>query len=144
MENNLFLRSWNNVDKIYNFNIEHGTYKPIKAVPKENIEINGYIKFFLYGKPWAIYNFDNKYWIQIKKLKFRIDDSKVKIKVSRWIFFTKIVIEGHQEKCIFIDTYLNSLIGESIDPTYDNLDLMTEDFPTWLYEFVKENRKVNR
>ena len=135
MKNNIvYLRSWRCYKKVCCFYPNTGEKQWVKDIEKYNID--GIFKPFLLGKWLAVFKQNNQWEIQYKKHRFPLNDPILEWSINRLSFFTKICIKrGSQRFTFFEATPLAALIAK-VDPTYDHLDELGDNFSLWLQKTV--------
>ena len=139
----LNLSSWSNRNKVYIFNIEDGSFKKLISYNDE-MKKTGVIKFFLFNKALAVYEVGDEWWVQYKKNKLKLKNKDFMLMVSGKGIFSRIKAYFKTEMFTFYDISLFPFLSQKLDPTFDALDLVAEDFFQWLYELRQGVRTADR
>lgn len=138
MNKDVLLYYWGNGRRTSLFRINNGKYILVKGMIEG--EYSGILKKFLFGRKLAVYKYEDRWWIQYRKIKMILSNPELRFIVKRYGIFTKITVDFGGTRLDLIDVSFYSFIGPKIDPTYDAFDLNSDDFVHWLKDLREKDK----
>jgi hypothetical protein len=140
VENTVFLQSWDKAGKFCAFDLPSGKFKWIRNIDAE--QMSGHLKTFLFRKFLAIYQLQGTWWIQWDRNRSPLSIAETEIQTQRLGILTLIKIGCGRAGTTLVDLSISSLFARKSDPTYDGLDMIADDFPSWLSYLIETKIKT--
>lgn len=137
----VLVRNHDQYNDVARLDLESGSlsWLEAKGVP-EGEKPTGFVKQFATGGAVVAFQARDVWFLQIGSQRWMLGDLDLHLSRSGFGLFAKFTVQAEGFRRTFLDFTPGALLQRLVDPTYDWIDKMRDDFPGWVVELHEKQQ----